>query len=86
MDVPFSMISAALLSEIIDHFASSEETPGDWWAPAEDRSSYNLQHDSKDGTRFCISLDKDGTITLVWKPRGRKRSVMQFYALHLRTS
>ncbi len=77
------MDAKALLAEIIDHFASSEETPGDWWAPAEDHSSYNLQHDSKDGTRFWIDLDKDGTITLVWRPCGRESAdVMQFYALH----
>ncbi len=75
------MDAKTFLAEIIDHFANSEETPGDWWAPTEDHTSYCLDHKSKDGTKFWIDLDKDGTITLVWKPCGQESSgVMQFHA------
>ncbi|HYT41954.1 MAG TPA: hypothetical protein VEP90_06385 [Methylomirabilota bacterium] len=56
------------MTQIIDHFACAGESPGDWWAHDDDRTSYCLDHQSRDGTKFWIDLDKDGTITLLWKP------------------
>lgn len=75
------MDAAALLTEIVDHFAKTGENPGDWWAHCDDYTSYSLDHTSKDGTKFWIDLDKDGTITLLWKSPGQEKAeIKQFHA------
>jgi hypothetical protein len=72
---------AALLTEIIDHFANAKESPGDWWAHDDEFSSYCLDHQARDGTKFWLDLDKDGTITLLWKPAGKERpEIIKFVA------
>ncbi|SEE51486.1 hypothetical protein [Bradyrhizobium lablabi] len=65
------MDAAAFLTEIIDYFATAKETPGDWWAHPEDLSSYNLDHRGRDGSKFWIDLEKDGTIMILWLPPGK---------------
>jgi hypothetical protein len=70
----------ALLTEIIDYFAICDDTPGDFWAHDEDRTSYCLDYRSSDGTKFWIDLDKDGTITLLWKPLGQGQPQIMTFA------
>jgi hypothetical protein len=64
------MDAKQFLNQIIAHFAIEEEGPGDWWAHDNEFTSYALQHDGKDGVRFWIDLEDDGTITVLWKPAG----------------
>jgi len=74
------MDAKALLTEIIDHFANSVDTPDSWWAHSDDGTAYCLDH-SSGSIKFWIDLDKDGTITLLWK-RGTENepTVMKFVA------
>lgn len=65
------MDTPALLTEIIDYFATAKESPGDFWAHPDDLSSYCLDHQARDGTKFWIDLEKDGTIMVLWKPAGQ---------------
>jgi hypothetical protein len=65
--------ASALLTEIINHFATAKESPGDWWAHDDDYSSYCLDHKSKDGTVFWLDLEDDGTIRIVWKPANEEK-------------
>lgn len=75
------MRAAEFLTEIIDHFAHAKETPADWWAHDEAGESYCLDHLSRDGTKFWLDLDKNGTITILWKPANASDAkVMKFKA------
>ncbi len=68
-----------VLAEVIDYFADNEESPGDWWAPSEDRTSLGLDwRASHEGRKFWIDLDKDGTVTIYWKRPGGESSVVRF--------
>ena len=72
--------AAAMLTEIIDHFANTEERPEDW-AHDDTGRSFCLDYRSKDGAKFWLDLDKDGTITVLWKPAGADAPViMKFLA------
>jgi hypothetical protein len=67
-----------VLAEIIDHFADGDENPGDHWCPDEHRTSYGLDYKGKDGRKFWLDLDKDGTITVFWKRPSGDHSVVVF--------
>lgn len=62
--------ASEILTEIINHFAKTGETPGDWWAHDDAFESYCLDHIGKDETKLWIDLNKDGSIGLLWKPQG----------------
>lgn len=66
------MDGAAFLTEIIAYFSTAKESPGDAWAHPDDFSSYGLDHQSRDGTKFWIDLEQDGTIMVLWKPVGQQ--------------
>jgi hypothetical protein len=73
------MSGQALLTEIIDYFATKDEGLGDMWAHPDDFSSYGLDYRNRDGTQLWIDLDKDGTITVLWKrPDNSKVQVKKF--------
>ncbi len=72
-------MSSEFLSKIIDHFAESDDGPPGDWAHDTDCSSYALEHRGKDGTRFWIDLDKDGTISVLWKPAGMERPEVKIF-------
>ena len=65
-----------ILGEILDHFKKNDLNPEDAWAF--DYSSLGLDHQSPDGTKFWLDLDRDGTIMILWKPRGSKPQVLRF--------
>lgn len=69
--------ASAVLTEIIDYFATSEEGAGGEWAHPDDFSSYCLDFQGRDGTKFWLDLEKDGTIHLMWK-RGDVVKSMNF--------
>jgi hypothetical protein len=64
---------SALLTEIIDHFTHAEEGPGDAWAHDDEFASYALDYRGKDGTVFWLDMEKNGTISVTWKPAGADR-------------
>jgi len=59
-----------LLNEVLDHFDSNNIHPDDAWAFADDKSGMGLDHRSADGTKFWLDIERDGTIRILWKPRG----------------
>ena len=65
------------LNEIIAHFATSKEGPGEDWAHDDAFTSYCLDHRAKDGTRFWIDLEDDGTISILWKPAGQEKPIIK---------
>lgn len=70
-----------VMSEVLDHFCKSGETPGDWWAFSDDEVELCLEHTSSDGSTLWIDLSRDGTIMLLWKSAGsEKPQVLQFVA------
>ncbi len=83
MSIPHECCSAdnvdasAVLTEIIDYFAASNEGAGGEWAHPDDFSSYCLDFQGEDGTKFWLDLEKDGTIHLMWK-RGEAMKSMNF--------
>ena len=68
-----------LLTEIIDYFANCDEKPGDFWAHDDEFESYCLDHRSKDGTKFWLDLEKDGTISIMWKPATAAKPTVMFF-------
>lgn len=75
-----SHIARKAIGEIIDRFADGKETPGDAWAPSEDRTSFGLDYQGRDGCKFWLDLDRDGTITLYWVPPSGERQIVKFTA------
>ncbi len=63
------MTAEQMLNEVLDHFARTRSHPGDDWAPSDDGDTLCLDY-AKDGVKFLIDLDRDGTITLLWKKTG----------------
>lgn len=74
------MNASAILTEIIDHFITAKESPGDFWAHDDAFQSYCLDHKARDGTVFWLDLEHDGTIRLVWKPARAEMRSMNFVA------
>lgn len=61
------MKSTKLLNDALDHFAKNDCYPGDWWAFTDDGSELCLEYAEGDA-RFWIDLNRDGTVTLLWRP------------------
>jgi len=73
------MDSIQLINEMIDHFQSAGTSPNDCWASPDDMSSFGLDHQSPDGTKFWIDFERDGSIILLWKPAGESEpNVIKF--------
>ncbi len=71
-----------IIGEILDHFAENDLRPSDDWAFPDDFSSLCLDHQSSDGTKFWLDLERDGTISVLWKPAGAERpTILRFHAL-----
>lgn len=71
----------SIMTEIIDRFADGTYGgPGDEWAPDEDHASYGLDCRGKDGCKFWLDLDKNGTITIFWKRPDGTHEVLHFDA------
>lgn len=68
----------SLLAEILDHFDAAESSPGDNWAFCDDRSSLGLDYRSPDGTKFWLDINKDGTISIFWRPSGADGQSLTF--------
>ncbi len=67
--------AAKMIGEIIDHFTSGDETPGDAWAPSDDLISFGLDHQSRDGTKFWIDFCREaGEVSIMWRPKGADRA------------
>jgi hypothetical protein len=70
-----------IIGEILDHFAKNDLTPEDAWAFVDDYSALCLDHRSPDGTKFWLDFERDGTISVLWKPVGAKQpKVLRFRA------
>ena len=67
-----------ILGEILDHFKKNDLKPEDAWAFPDDYSSLCLDHQSPDGTKFWLDIERDGTIMILWKPKGSKPQVLTF--------
>lgn len=70
------MSAAQTLKEILQHFASSGETPGADWALDEEHTSLGLDHLSSDGSKLWLDLEHDGTIMLLWRPAGAEKPTL----------
>lgn len=58
-----------VLNEALDYFQRENESPGEWWAFPDDGSSLCLDYESeKDGTKFWLDIERDGTIHIMWRP------------------
>lgn len=70
--------SKGVLTEILDWFNETGKTPGDWWAPTDDRMSYGLDWRDDNGQRkFWLDLDKNGTVSIFWKrPDGTSETLV----------
>lgn len=68
-----------LLNEILDYFKDNErERPDRDWAFPEDYSSYCFDHRSRNGTKFWVDLERDGTIKIFWRKAGGQAEVAIF--------
>jgi hypothetical protein len=68
-----SSAGSAVLTEIVDFFATKQEGLGDMWAHPDDFSSYGLDYRHRDGTQLWIDLEKDGVVHILWKPAGQEK-------------
>jgi chromatin segregation and condensation protein Rec8/ScpA/Scc1 (kleisin family) len=60
-----------VVNEVLDYFQKNGTDPGGWWAFPDDFSSLCLDFDStKDDTMFWLHIERDGTLRLVWRPKG----------------
>ena len=59
-----------VINEILDHFQNNGEKPSDNWDFDDEFSSMCLDHQSSDGAKFWIDIERDGTIHILWKAAG----------------
>ncbi len=60
-----------VFGDLIDYLASGDLSLGEDWAASEDLDSYGLDWRAPDGTKFWLTLNRDGTIDVYWRPDGR---------------
>lgn len=64
------MTGKEIVIAVLDHMQANDLRPEDAWAFSDDYESLGLDHRSPDGSKFWLDLDRDGTITILWKPAG----------------
>lgn len=64
-------MARADINEILDYFSRAEINPGSDWAFDEDQSSLGVDFRSSDGTKFWLDINRDGTLSIFWKPADR---------------
>lgn len=64
------MDAKQMLNEALDHFQENNESPGGAWAFDDECQSLGLDYRSRDKCKFWLDLDRDGTVTILWKPVG----------------
>jgi len=70
--------AAKVLGEILDHFQKTERWPSDDWAFDDDYSSLCLDHQSRDGSKFWLDIERDGTLRVMWKSAGGEVNSLTF--------
>jgi hypothetical protein len=70
MDGIVTDLARTLLSDILDYFIENDVHPGDEWSFSDDQTTFGLDFWGKDGTKFWLNLNRDGTIDIFWKRAG----------------